>query len=102
MNTTDRLLTLLALAAIAGPSLAHGPRVLTAADYAQAERFLAHHTDPLVDGAVTGLAWEDDGHVVFQRQDASGDLALRMDAATGTCGSATPRRAPRRSSPPTA
>ena len=83
MNTITRLLTFLALAAVASPALAHEPQALAAADYARAERFLAHHTDPLVDGAVTGLAWEDDGHVVFQRQDASGDLALRMDAATG-------------------
>ncbi|HEU4814266.1 MAG TPA: DPP IV N-terminal domain-containing protein [Xanthomonadaceae bacterium] len=84
MNTTDRLLALLALTALAGTALAHEPRELTAADYARAERFLAHNTDPLVDDAVTEVTWEDDRHFVFEVHDANGDRTLRMDAATGT------------------
>lgn len=75
------LLAALALAA-ASAATAKG-RVLTEADYARAERFLAHNANPLVDHAVTRVAWLDDGRFWFRDHDADGDRILVMEAAPG-------------------
>ena len=82
--TTPRSLVLLAFAALAATAAAHEPPAVTAADYARAERFLAHHVEPLVDHAVTRVEWEDDGHFTFEDHDATGDRTLRMDVLAGT------------------
>ena len=56
---------------------------ITAADYARAEKMLAHNTAPLVDGLVSNVTWLDDGSVWFKRHDAKGDRFLRYDIASG-------------------
>src|SRR5579875_785699 len=58
-------------------------RQLTDADYAQAVKFLAQNTDPLVDHDVQRVKWLDPTHFWYIDHDASGDHVLEMDAATG-------------------
>ncbi|MCI4569154.1 S9 family peptidase [Lysobacter sp. CFH 32150] len=52
-------------------------------DYARAERFLGQNTSPLVDHAVQGVRWLDDGHFVYVDSDVNGARILRMDVASG-------------------
>jgi len=84
MTTKDkaRLLGALALGALSTGAAASG-RVLTASDYAQAERFMVYNTAPLVDHAVSKVDWLDDTHFWYRDHDAGGDHFLRMDTATG-------------------
>ncbi len=77
-----RICGLALLLGAAAPAFAQAPQV-TAADYARAEKMLAHHTAPLVDDLLSGITWLDDGSVWFKRQDASGDHFERFDPATG-------------------
>ncbi len=64
------------------PAAAQGPQVTTE-DYARAESRLAHKAAPLVDNALSGITWLDDGSVWFKRHDAKGDHFERFDIATG-------------------
>src|SRR5690606_11217651 len=73
------LATTLVLPAVAA---AQG-RTLTAQDYARAERFVGYNANPLVDHAVTRVAWLDDGRFWFRDHDADGDRVLVMEAAPG-------------------
>ncbi|BCT92117.1 dipeptidyl peptidase IV [Lysobacter helvus] len=66
-----------------GGAFAQTPARVTEADYARAERMLGQNTGPLVDHAVTGVKWLDDGHFVYFESDANGMHLQRMDAATG-------------------
>ena len=70
--------TLLATSSV----LAQG-RVLTAPDYAQAERYMVYNTMPLVDHVVRNVHWLDDTHAWYVEHDASGDHYQRLDASTG-------------------
>jgi dipeptidyl aminopeptidase/acylaminoacyl peptidase len=56
---------------------------VTAADYARAEKRLAHNAAPLVDGLVSNVTWIDDRSVWFKRQDDGRDGFVRFDVATG-------------------
>ncbi len=58
-------------------------RVLTAQDYAQAERFMSYNTMPLVDHDVQRVKWLDNTHFWYRDHDASGDRVMEMDTATG-------------------
>ena len=58
-------------------------RTLTAQDYAQAERYMAYNTTPLVDHMVDTVHWLDGTHFWYLDHDASGDHYLRMDATNG-------------------
>ena len=58
-------------------------QAVSADDYARAERMLGHNTTPLVDHALTGVAWADDGHVVYVDNDADGARFMRLDIASG-------------------
>ncbi|MFK2893400.1 S9 family peptidase [Dyella flagellata] len=58
-------------------------RTLTAQDYAQAERYMAYNTVPLVDHMVRSVHWLDGTHFWYLDHDASGDHYLRMDATNG-------------------
>ena len=66
----------------AGGAVAAG-RVLTAQDYAQAERYMPYSTAPLVDHMVRSVHWLDGTHFWYVDHDASGDHYLRMDATNG-------------------
>ncbi|WP_240669207.1 S9 family peptidase [Dyella sp. M7H15-1] len=59
-------------------------RVLTAQDYAQAERFMVYNTAPLLDHAVSTVHWLDGTHFWYVDHDATGDHYLQMDASNGT------------------
>src|SRR3546814_3366207 len=57
--------------------------VVTAEDYARAEKFLSHNAKPLVDHAIESVHWIDDAQFWYRDHDANGDRLLRMDAAHG-------------------
>ena len=79
---------LLAGAAGAVPMTAFAQqRAPTTDDYARAERMLMQHTLPLVDHAVTGVRWPDDGHVAWIE---SGDGAMQFRRLDGASGEVTP------------
>ena len=82
MIGSSRLAGALALALVATGALAQG-HTLTRDDYARAERFLGTTTAPLVDHALQGVTWLDDGHFWYVDHDAKGDHYRVMDAATG-------------------
>src|SRR3546814_10323377 len=66
----------------AGATFAQAP-VVTAEDYARAEKFLSHNAKPLVDHAIESVHWIDDAQFWYRDHDANGDRLLRMDAAHG-------------------
>jgi dipeptidyl aminopeptidase/acylaminoacyl peptidase len=70
------------LGVLAGPALAQAPMV-TAADYARAERLVGYNANPLVDHAVASVAWLDATHFWYRDHDAAGDHFLQMDATAG-------------------
>jgi len=73
---------MMGLLVFAQSALAHG-RVLTAEDYARAERFMGYNTLPLVDHDVRRVKWLDDRHFWYRDHDAQGDRIMEMDTATG-------------------
>ena len=77
-----RWLGTLLMGALAG-NVAAQARTLSAADYAQAERFLSYNTVPLVDHAVQKVTWLDATHFWYRDHDASGDHFVRRDTASG-------------------
>ncbi|MFC5524314.1 DPP IV N-terminal domain-containing protein [Rhodanobacter ginsengisoli] len=87
MNGTWRLsgawLVGLIAAGLCSSGLAAQTRVLTAQDYARAERFLPYRTLPLVDHDVQKVKWLDDGHFWYRDHDADGDHFMQMDIADG-------------------
>ena len=58
-------------------------RTLGANDYAQAERFMAYNTAPLVDHAVQKVEWLDNAHFWYRDHDSQGDHFMHLDAASG-------------------
>ena len=58
-------------------------RTLTAADYAQAERFMSYNTVPLVDHAVQKVSWLDDSHFWYRDHDSTGDHFVQMNTVSG-------------------
>jgi dipeptidyl aminopeptidase/acylaminoacyl peptidase len=66
----------------AGTTIARG-RVLTAQDYARAERFMPYDTAPLVDHEVQRVHWLDDRRFWFVDHDAAGDRYRVMSAPGG-------------------
>jgi dipeptidyl-peptidase 4 len=82
MNDTTRLCGAALLGMLSLAASAQGLEV-TADDYARAERMLGHNASPLVDHALTGVVWADDGHVVYVDSDADGARFMRLDIATG-------------------
>ena len=57
--------TLLVSGLGAGDAMAQAPTTVAAADYERAAKMLGDRTAPLVDGGVRGVAWLDDGSVVY-------------------------------------
>jgi dipeptidyl aminopeptidase/acylaminoacyl peptidase len=78
---------LLALVALAAPVVARQgsptatPRVLTAADYARAEKFLAAATTPLVFGLTVQPTWLADGRFWYRNTTAGGAETILIDPA---------------------
>jgi dipeptidyl-peptidase 4 len=79
------LLTALALlvTSSARPQNAGSPRVLTADDYARAEKFMGYNTAPLVDHAVRPV-WTMDERLWYRDTDATGARFVTFDPATLT------------------
>jgi dipeptidyl aminopeptidase/acylaminoacyl peptidase len=57
--------------------------VVTADDYARAERLVGYMATPLVDHAVEQVTWLDDSHFWYRDHDARGDRFLQVDAGSG-------------------
>src|SRR3546814_14358405 len=64
----------------AGATFAQAP-VVTAEDYARAEKFLSHNDKPLVDHAIESVHWIDHAQFWYRDHDANGASLLRMAAA---------------------
>ena len=75
---------LVVCAGVAMSSGAFAQAKVTEADYARAEKMLSQNTAPLVDHAIAGVKWLNDGAFVYVDNDANGARMMRMDAATGT------------------
>lgn len=65
-------------------ALGQAERVVTADDYAQAERFLGAHTAPLVTGVPSRVAWEPAGHLTYRVANANGTEYVIVDLDDGT------------------
>ena len=65
--------------AVAGDAAAQ----VTEADYARAATMLADRTTPLVDHAVSGATWLDDGTLVYRERTEGATRVLRFDPAIG-------------------
>ena len=75
----------LALALLLGACTAGAQtRVLTADDYARAERFVGYKAAPLVDHAIANVTWLDANHVWYRDHDARGDHFLQLDVVSGS------------------
>ena len=66
------------------PPLAHTQQTYTAQDYAQAERWLAYNTEPLVKHTVAGIAYLPDGRVFYREPDLQETHYFLADPKTGT------------------
>ncbi|HUA23014.1 MAG TPA: DPP IV N-terminal domain-containing protein [Steroidobacteraceae bacterium] len=80
---------LLAASAVAGT-----PAVLTAADYARAERRMPYNTDPLVLRSISEVTWLNDGLLSYRATTAGGSQLVVVDPARGTRRVAADRTAP--------
>jgi len=66
-----------------GDATAQAPALLGAADYERAARMLGDRTAPLVDHAVSGATWLDDGSLVYRERTGNATRVLRFDPAAG-------------------
>ena len=67
---------------LSAPALAQ-TGIVTADDYARAERLVGYNANPLVDHAVTRVTWLDATHFWYRDHDANGDRFLTFDTDTG-------------------
>lgn len=79
----NRIFSLLIVLAIGITSCQQEPQQLTIEDYQRAESFLWGKRDHLVYGTVSGLAWQEDGSLLYVRGDADGKRYYRVDLASG-------------------
>ncbi len=79
-------LALLAMLGLATPAVAQqqATRALTAADYAQAERFLSANTNPLVFGATVRPTWLDDDRLWYRNTIPEGGEFILANPGAGT------------------
>ena len=75
--------TLLVSGLGAGDAMAQAPTTVAAADYERAAKMLGDRTAPLVDHAVGGATWLDDGTLVYRERSNGIDRVLRLDLASG-------------------
>ena len=73
---------LLGALAVSGMGMGDAAAQVTAADYERAAKMLGDRTAPLVDGGVRGVAWLDDGSVVYGAS-AGGKTAWLQGAGRG-------------------
>lgn len=59
------------------------PVAVTKADYERATKMLGDRTSPLVDGAVRGVTWLDDGSVVYGKSTSGKTAWMRFNPNTG-------------------
>ena len=69
---------------LAGPAWAQAPPVLTAQDYARAERAMIYNTQPLVDHGLGQLTWLPDGRFWYRTQTAQGSEFIVVDPVRKT------------------
>jgi dipeptidyl aminopeptidase/acylaminoacyl peptidase len=69
---------------LAGAALAQAPPVLTAQDYARAERAMSYNTQPLVDHSLGQLNWLPDGRLWYRTLTAQGSEFIVVDPARKT------------------
>lgn len=69
------------------------PVAVTKADYERATKMLGDRTSPLVDGAVRGVTWLDDGSVVYGKSNAGKTVWMRFDPNTGASAPAFDQKA---------
>ncbi|MBP7159316.1 MAG: DPP IV N-terminal domain-containing protein, partial [Thermomonas sp.] len=74
---------LLGALAVSGMGMGDAAAQVTAADYERAAKMLGDRTAPLVDGGVRGVAWLDDGSVVYGASAGGKTAWLRFDPASG-------------------
>jgi dipeptidyl aminopeptidase/acylaminoacyl peptidase len=74
----------MALCLLCAPCVAQAGRVYTAADYAQAEKFMQYEVEPLVNHAVEKPVWLPDGRFWYRDQGPDGVTFLLVDPAKGT------------------
>jgi dipeptidyl aminopeptidase/acylaminoacyl peptidase len=74
---------LLGALVVSGLGMGDAAAQVSAADYERAAKMLGDRTAPLVDGGVRGVAWLDDGSVVYGKSAGGKTAWLRHDPATG-------------------
>jgi hypothetical protein len=74
---------LLTLILVFGSSLANAANVLTADDYARAERFTRYNTDPLVLHSVERPVWLPSGKLAYRTSSADGNEFVLLDPLSG-------------------
>lgn len=73
-----------AAAAQAAAAAASAPRIVTAADYARAEKFLAASVNPLVVGGTVNASWMPDGRFTYRNTTADGSEFILIDPVKKT------------------
>jgi dipeptidyl aminopeptidase/acylaminoacyl peptidase len=84
MGRIDAKGLLLGVALVSGLAAGDAGAQVTTADYQRAAGMLADRTMPLVDGAVRGATWLDDGSLVYGVATGGKTAWLRLDPAGGT------------------
>jgi hypothetical protein len=79
-----RVASLAILIATAGVQAQEAPRVLTAADYARAERSLSSNTSSLVFGGSVNPTWLEDGRFWYRNRFAQGEEIVVVDPSART------------------
>lgn len=83
MGRIDAKRLLLGAVLVSGLGAGDAMAQVTAADYERAAGMLNDRTSPLVDHAVSGTTWLDDGTLVYRDRTGGATRVLRFDPATG-------------------
>ena len=93
MEGIDARRLLLGALLVSGMAAGDATAQVSAADYQRAASMLGDRTAPLVDGAVRGERWLDDGSLVYARSAQGKTAWLRFDPASGKTAAAFDQRA---------
>ena len=93
MEGIDARRLLLGALLVSGMAAGDATAQVSAADYRRAANMLGDRTAPLVDGAVRGERWLDDGSLVYARSAQGKTAWLRFDPASGKTAAAFDQRA---------
>ena len=83
MGRIDAKRLLLGTMLVSGLGLGDATAQVSVADYERAAKMLGDRTAPLVDHAVSGTTWLDDGTLVYREREGGKEQVLRLDPATG-------------------